>query len=95
MRINISRSDKAKSMIGFVPDTPDLYENFQPVSFLSLYRSRKIDFKLPPAIDNLLGLFDCEQARRAVWRIFYGMRQKICIAAALLGNPVLFRTNLL
>ncbi len=85
---------KAKSMIGFVPDTPDLYEKLSAREFLEFVADlRKIDSQTAAGrIDNLLGLFDLANRQDELLGGYsHGMRQKICIAAALIGKPkVLF-----
>lgn len=85
---------EAKSLIGFVPDSPEIYEKLTATEFLefvadlrriprqkALKKARELleIFELDKRSDELLGSFS------------HGMKQKMCIAAALMANPrVLF-----
>lgn len=81
---------KAKSIIGYIPDNPFLYEKLTGREFLNfmadLYsispqdRARKID--------DLLHLFELEDKGNALIQGYSrGMRQKIALAGALIHQP--------
>lgn len=81
---------EAKSLIGYVPDSPDVYERLSAREFLRFVGDiRRIErSKCEARISELLSLFDLED-RADDWLGSYshGMKQKVCIAQALLGEP--------
>lgn len=84
----------AKSYIGYVPDSPNLYDKLTAAEFLEfvadIYNVPKDRRK--KKIEDLLALFELsDNAGELLQGFSHGMRQKICIAAALLHDPkVLF-----
>ncbi|MBN1484488.1 MAG: ABC transporter ATP-binding protein [Chloroflexia bacterium] len=84
---------RAKALVGYVPDTPFLYEKLSGREFLR-FIARLYD--LEPALaarraDDLLQLFDlAERADDLIQGYSHGMRQKIALAAALLHEPRAF-----
>jgi ABC-2 type transport system ATP-binding protein len=81
---------EAKRRIGFVPETPKLYESLTAEGFLDIIGAL---YHLDPALslarrNDLLGLFDLTDVRHQRLREFSkGMRQKVVIAAALIHKP--------
>lgn len=81
---------KVKSLIGFVPDTPDVYEKLTAKELLQFVADlRKIpDSQAERKIQELLGLFDLlERQDELLGGYSHGMKQKVILAAALLGSP--------
>lgn len=85
---------KAKSMLGYVPDTPDVYEKLTARELLRFVADlRRLDpRKADERAQELLKLFELyDRQDELLGSYSHGMKQKICIAAALLGEPkVLF-----
>lgn len=84
---------KAKSMISYVPDSPEIYDKLKGIEYLNFIadmygiskevRKRKLDY--------YLGLFEIKDAVGDVIASYsHGMKQKIVLTAALLNNPELF-----
>lgn len=93
--VDVSRYPvKAKSLIGYVPDSPDVYEKLSAREFLRFVGDiRRIEpSKCESRISELLSLFGLEdRADDLLGSYSHGMRQKVCVAQALLGEPkVLF-----
>jgi ABC-2 type transport system ATP-binding protein len=86
----VDRPLDAKRRLGFVPETPKLYESLSADAFLDVIGALH---HLDPAIagkrrTDLLELFDLADVRHQRLREFSkGMRQKVVIAAALLHQP--------
>ena len=82
---------RAKALIGYVPDSPYLYDKLTGGEFMEFIG----DLYATPAgparrsrIADLLALFDLsEKARAPIGGYSRGMRQKIALAAALLHDP--------
>jgi len=84
---------QAKALIGYVPDTPFLYEKLTGQEFLR-FVARLYDLDAPTAnrrIAELLEMFELsERAGDLVQGYSHGMRQKLALAAALLHRPRAF-----
>lgn len=85
---------RAKAKIGFVPDAPDICERLTARELLRFVADLR---RIPPAkaeskIEELMALFELsERQDELLGGYSHGMRQKVCIASALLGEPeVLF-----
>jgi ABC-2 type transport system ATP-binding protein len=81
---------EAKRIIGYVPESANLYESLTAQEFLELIgRLREIEEKvLKQKIMTLLETFEIAKQRFSRLVTFSkGMRQKVLIAAALLHNP--------
>lgn len=85
---------RAKSLLGFVPDTPDVYEKLTARELLQFVADlRKMDGKTAVRrIQELLAMFELDERQDELLAGYsHGMKQKVCIAAALLDSPkVLF-----
>lgn len=89
--INVQKEPaRAKSILGFVPDSPDLYEKLTALEFLGfvadIYRLDKE--KAAKRAMHLLEMFELsDRAGELLGGFSHGMKQKICIAGALLHEP--------
>lgn len=85
---------KAKALLGYVPDTPDVYEKLSARELLQFVADlRKMDRqKAQTRMDELLYMFELDERQNELLGSYsHGMRQKVCIASALLDEPkVLF-----
>ncbi len=93
--INVAEDPvRAKAQLGYVPDTPDVYEKLTARELLEFVADlRKIDrTKAAARIQELLALFELTDRQDELLGSYsHGMKQKICIACGLLGQPkVLF-----
>ncbi len=83
----------AKALIGYVPDTPFLYEKLTGREFLR-FIARLYDLEAEPAgrrADELLRFFNLEdRADDLIQSYSHGMRQKLALTAALLHEPRAF-----
>jgi len=80
----------AKRMIGYVPESANLYESLTAQEYLELIgRLREIEEKaLQQKIATLLEIFDIAKQRFSRLATFSkGMRQKVLVTAALLHDP--------
>jgi ABC-2 type transport system ATP-binding protein len=81
---------KAKSHLGYVPDSPTLYEKLSAREFLAFVGDI---YRVEPArrnkrIEELLSMFGLSESADGLLEGYsHGMKQKICIAAALLHQP--------
>ncbi|NLC04582.1 MAG: ABC transporter ATP-binding protein [Tissierellia bacterium] len=84
---------KAKSMISYVPDNPEIYEKLKGIDYLNFIadmygistedREEKIDyylemFNIKDAVGDIIGSYS------------HGMKQKLVLTAALISEPDLF-----
>jgi len=88
---NISgEPDEAKSKIGYVPDTPHLYDKLTPVEFLRFIADV---FRVPKEtaekrIEDLAALFDLGDYRNnLISSLSHGNKQKVSLASAVLHRP--------
>lgn len=85
---------RAKSHMALVPDSPNIYEKLTAREFLQFAAQlRNLDqAEASRRIDELLDLFELsDRADELCGSFSHGMRQKVCLSAALLGKPkVLF-----
>lgn len=81
---------EAKSIMGYIPDMPFLYEKLTPVEFLKFIAGL---YNLPPAglnnrIESALHQFGLESMRNAlIGELSHGMRQRLLYIATFLHNP--------
>ncbi len=84
------RPVEAKSIMGYIPDMPFLYEKLTPVEFLKFIAGL---YNLPRAglnaqIESALHQFGLETMRNAlIGELSHGMRQRLLYIATFLHNP--------
>lgn len=92
--INVwEESLKAKSMISYVPDNPEIYDKLNGIEYLNfiadMYGISKSDRKTK--IEYYSKLFDIENALGDIISSYsHGMKQKLVLTAALINDPDLF-----
>jgi ABC-2 type transport system ATP-binding protein len=83
--------EEAKSILGFIPDQPYLYEKLTGQEFLEFIAAlHGLDSGDPPGkrIAELLEFFDLAGWRRELVESYsHGMRQRLIIAAAVIHHP--------
>ena len=87
-----SRPLEAKKLLGFVPDTPMLYEKLTAKEFLHFVADLyEVDHeRVARRSTELLRLFDLgDNADDLIDSFSHGMKQKTALAAALIHNPAL------
>lgn len=83
---------EAKRRIGFVPDTPDLYDRLTGREYLSFIADV---FEVPPGereqrASELLEMFELKEAVTDLVQSYsHGMKQKLAVTAALMHRPSL------
>ncbi len=79
---------KVKSMIGYLPEEPNLYERLTARSFLSFFAELYGIENKEDKIKKLLKFFGLyERANDKISTFSKGMRQRLAIARALIHNP--------
>jgi ABC-2 type transport system ATP-binding protein len=84
---------KVKKMLGFIPDTPFLYENLTPIEFLKfiadIFHLEPRNFK--NRVDYYFGLFNLDKFRNTLIKeLSHGMRQKIVYIANFIHQPSIY-----
>ena len=82
--------DKAKKLIGYLPEHPPLYMNETPVEYLTFVGEAKglRGELLKQQIDEVIAMTKLEQMKhRRITALSKGYKQRVGIAQALLGNP--------
>jgi ABC-2 type transport system ATP-binding protein len=84
---------KAKTKMGFVPDTHDIYERLTGIEYLNfiadVYEVSSSQRKI--SIEKYLNMFEMENAAgQPIKSYSHGMKQKIILTGALLHNPPLW-----
>jgi len=92
--INVwDESLKAKSMISFVPDNPEIYDRLTGISYLNFVADM---YQIPSdqrkeKIEYFCRLFNIEDVLKDIINSYsHGMKQKLVLTSALLNNPKLF-----
>jgi ABC-2 type transport system ATP-binding protein len=83
---------QAKSLIGFIPDRPYLYEKLTAFEFLKFVAGlhRMTHAETAKRIEEVLTLFELiERSQSLVESFSHGMKQRLVFAAALLPSPKL------
>lgn len=81
---------KVKSIIGYVPETPNLYESLTPIEFLGFVGSiRKIDHEiLTERIYRFAKAFEIEDnLNNFIGSLSFGTKQKVAIISAFIHDP--------
>ncbi|MEM0155722.1 MAG: ABC transporter ATP-binding protein [Thermoplasmataceae archaeon] len=82
--------NKVKSSIGYVPETPLLYESLTPMEYFSFLAAvRNIDkYTLQNRVDHFSKAFDIEKLMNdLIGSLSFGTKQKVAIIGALLHDP--------
>lgn len=82
--------DKAKKLIGYLPEQPPLYMNETPLEYLKFVGEAKglKGRELAGQVDIVISQARLEEVRnRLISKLSKGYRQRVGIAQALLGNP--------
>lgn len=89
--IDVARNNlKVKEIVGFVPESPALYESMTPAELFTLIGSiRKIDGDvLQRRVASFVEAFDIEKyMNQFIGTLSFGTKQKVSIISALLHDP--------
>ncbi|MEM0139715.1 MAG: ABC transporter ATP-binding protein [Ferroplasma sp.] len=86
----MANSDKIKSMTGYIPETPSLYESLTPIEFFNFIGSIfKIDQKL---LEDRINAFSAalelgSYLDEFIGSLSFGTKQKVAIIGALVHDP--------
>ncbi|PKL47162.1 MAG: ABC transporter [Candidatus Riflebacteria bacterium HGW-Riflebacteria-2] len=88
-----AQPDKAKALIGYVPDRPYLYEKLTPLEYFEfmggLYNVAQE--RVISKGEEMLRMFDLWDRRNELIESFsHGMKQKVAMSAAILHDPQIF-----
>lgn len=83
---------KAKSIIGFIPDRPYLYEKLTGKEFLEFIAGvYEVDKNVEKRIEELFEMFELTKWKDELIESYsHGMRQKLVMSSALLHNPLIY-----
>lgn len=80
--------NNVKKGIGVMPDVSNLYENMKGLQFLQYMGNLSGDNRSKESYESLMKDVGLEgMGRKKIKTYSFGMKKKICIAQALLGNP--------
>lgn len=88
-----TQPNKAKAMLGYVPDRPYLYEKLTPLEYFDfmggLYNVTQE--RIISKGEEMLRMFDLWERRHELIESFsHGMKQKVAMSAAILHDPDIF-----
>lgn len=88
-----AQPDQAKSLLGYVPDRPYLYEKLTPLEYFDfmggLYNVNQA--RIRQKGEEMLKLFSLWDRRNELIESFsHGMKQKVAMSAAILHDPEIF-----
>lgn len=81
---------KVKTIVGYVPETPTLYESLTPLEFLGFVGSiRKVDHNiLSERINRFASAFEIEdKMNNFIGSLSFGTKQKVAIISAFIHDP--------
>ncbi|KXA99481.1 3-dehydroquinate dehydratase [candidate division MSBL1 archaeon SCGC-AAA259M10] len=80
---------EVKKMVGFVPESPQLYESLSPKEFFEFIGSvRGIHANSLERVEKLIDAFEIwDDVNSDIGSLSFGMRQKVSIIATLIHNP--------
>lgn len=93
VRVNgVDPSEKeveVKKMVGYVPESPHLYESLSPMEFFEFVSSvRGVSEDSLNRIEKFIDAFEIkEEINNDIGSLSFGMRQKVSIIATLIHNP--------
>ncbi len=81
--------NRLKEIVGYVPESPNLYESLSPIEFFEFLGSvRGISIDSLDTVDRFIDAFEIkEKMNDDIGSLSFGMRQKVSIIAAVLHNP--------
>ncbi len=88
-----TQSAQAKTMLGYVPDRPYLYEKLTPLEYFSFMGGlyNVAEDQIIAKGEEMLRLFDLWARRNELIESFsHGMKQKVAMSAAILHDPDIF-----
>ncbi|KXB05303.1 3-dehydroquinate dehydratase [candidate division MSBL1 archaeon SCGC-AAA382A13] len=80
---------EVKKMVGYVPESPHLYESLSPREFFEFIGSvRGVPTDSLERVERLIDAFEIkDEVNNDIGSLSFGMRQKVSIIAALIHNP--------
>jgi ABC-2 type transport system ATP-binding protein len=84
-----TQSDRTRSLVGYVAETPGLYDRLYPAEYLGFFAALydvPADQR-PGRIAELLSLVDLQDAPRRIGTFSKGMKQRLNVARAILHRP--------
>ncbi len=82
--------EKVKEKVGYVPESPNLYESLTPIEYFNMVGSiRNIDStKLRKRVDYFVDAFDLESyMNQYIGSLSFGTKQKVSLTSSFIHNP--------